>query len=191
MEFTKYTKKKKPLQIPASSDSTQCWCVPMVFLQTANHSVTDLNSGLLEDHLEGAVVEGVSSHHPHDLLLHHSFVGGPSEGRSKGFDARQDPEGVSGRDGEGAVGTWEQGWNMAVKGTARRSSPLAGANRNTKSKDFRAAQTILRRHWLNVLLLTQRSQAAGSPLHQAWLLFLVQYKSYCLQHSESETHLLV
>lgn len=30
---------------------------------------------LLEYHLEGAIVEGVSTNHPHDLFLHHGFVG--------------------------------------------------------------------------------------------------------------------
>lgn len=79
--------------------------VTTMFLPTANHSVTDLDGGLLEDHLEGAVVEGVPAHHPHDLLLHHSFVGSPGEGRSEWLDARQDPEGLGGGDGEGAVGT--------------------------------------------------------------------------------------
>lgn len=34
-----------------------------------------LHCGLLEDHLEGAVVEGVSAHHPHDLFLHHGLMG--------------------------------------------------------------------------------------------------------------------
>lgn len=53
---------------------------------------------LLENHLEGAVVEGVTSHHPHDLLLHHGLMGRSGEGRAEGLDARQDPEGLSGRD---------------------------------------------------------------------------------------------
>lgn len=79
--------------------------VNLVTTASSPHSLTDLNSGLLEDHLEGAVVEGVSAHHPHDLLLHHGLVGSPGEGRSKGFDARQDPEGLGGRNREGAVGT--------------------------------------------------------------------------------------
>lgn len=43
---------------------------------------------LLEDHLEGAVVEGVSTHHPHHLFLHHGLMGSPGERRAKGLDAR-------------------------------------------------------------------------------------------------------
>lgn len=50
---------------------------------------------LLKYHLKGAVVEGVSAHHPHDLFLHHGLMGSSGEGRAKGLDARQDPEGLS------------------------------------------------------------------------------------------------
>lgn len=60
---------------------------------------------LLEDHLEGAVVEGVSAHHPHDLFLHHDLVRGPGQGRAKGLDTGQDPEGLCGRDSQRAVWT--------------------------------------------------------------------------------------
>lgn len=48
----------------------------------------------LEDHLEGAVVEGVSAHHPHDLVLHYHLMRSPGEGRAEGLDAGQDPEGL-------------------------------------------------------------------------------------------------
>lgn len=49
---------------------------------------------LLQNHLEGAVVERVSTHHPHDLLLHYSLMGSPGEGGAKGFDTGEDPEGL-------------------------------------------------------------------------------------------------
>lgn len=48
----------------------------------------------LEDHLEGAVVEGVSAHHPHDLVLHYNLMRSPGKGRAKGLDAGKDPEGL-------------------------------------------------------------------------------------------------
>lgn len=109
-------------------------------------SRTDRNGGLLEDHLEGAVVEGVSAHHPHDLLLHHGLVGSPGEGRPKGLDARQHPEGLGGGNREGAVWTWRAGWGTAVRGTAGskaavRSSPLTGPNTSTNTTQ--RAETVL------------------------------------------------
>lgn len=42
---------------------------------------------LLENHLEGAVVECVSAHHPHDFLLHYGFVGSSGERWAEGLDA--------------------------------------------------------------------------------------------------------
>ena len=65
---------------------------------------------LLEDHLEGAVVEGVAAHHPHDLFLHHNLVRRPGKGCSKGLDTGQDPEGLCWRDSQRAI--WTYGRNM-------------------------------------------------------------------------------
>lgn len=65
---------------------------------------------LLEDHLEGAVVEGVPAHNPHDLFLYHDLVRSPGEGCAKGLDTRQDPEGLCWRDSQRAI--WTYGRSM-------------------------------------------------------------------------------
>lgn len=61
---------------------------------------------LLEDHVVIGVVEGVTSHHPHQPRMHQSPVGRPAQRLSGWFDARQHPEGLGGGDGERAVWTW-------------------------------------------------------------------------------------
>lgn len=47
---------------------------------------------LLKNHLKGAVVKGVATHHPHGLFLHHSFMGSSGKGSAKRLDTGQDPE---------------------------------------------------------------------------------------------------
>ena len=61
-----------------------------------------------QNHLEGAVVEGVAAHHPHDLVLHHGLVGGARQGRPEGLDAGHHPEGLSGRHRQRAVRTYTE-----------------------------------------------------------------------------------
>lgn len=63
---------------------------------------------LLEDHVVVGVVERVSSHNPHQSRVHQSLVRRPTQRLSWWFDARQNPEGLGGGDGQRAVRTWDE-----------------------------------------------------------------------------------
>lgn len=62
---------------------------------------------LLEDHVVVGVVEGVTTHHPHQPRVHQSLMGRPTQRLSWRFDTWQHPEGLGGGNGQRAVWTWD------------------------------------------------------------------------------------
>ena len=65
-------------------------------LTTETKTQTDISglssvSALLEHHVEGAVVEAVSSDDPHEFPMDHSLMGGPAQGLAEGLDVRHHP----------------------------------------------------------------------------------------------------
>lgn len=102
---------------------------------------------LLEDHLEGAVVEGVAAHHPHDLLLHHSLVRSPGEGCAKGLDAGQDPEGLCWRDSQRAIWTYRKSRERETRwNTGSYFFPYSRENVHIPSKVWPRGKKVKKRH---------------------------------------------
>lgn len=67
-----------------------------------------LMRSLLEDHVVVGVVEGVTSHHPHQTRVHHSLVGRPTWRLSWWFDTGEHPESLSRGNRQRAVWAWDR-----------------------------------------------------------------------------------